>query len=172
MASSCQPELEWGDSDGFHSFWCCFPTGLPHPAWSCLMNGHQPFLLLHYLIFIKIIIKILASNFVRLERQHLQKACEKNKGSSIESLWQVETNSCSCCTQLLSSLHSAACSPPYELSHSGLRRIRARTCAHTGTQSSGSVTHCSTISLRLGFSMAAATRSLSFICLFTGEINE
>lgn len=32
-------------------------------------------------------------------------------------------------------------------------------------QSSGSVTHCSTISLRFGFSMAAATRSLSLICL-------
>lgn len=35
------------------------------------------------------------------------------------------------------------------------------------TQSSGSVTHCSTISRRLGFSMAAATRSLSLICLLT-----
>ncbi|TNN57490.1 hypothetical protein EYF80_032314 [Liparis tanakae] len=41
--------------------------------------------------------------------------------------------------------------------------------AEPARQSSGSVTHCSTISLRLGFSMAAATRSLSLICLLTGD---
>lgn len=47
---------------------------------------------------------------------------------------------------------------------------KANTCRRWGvsrTQSSGSVTHCSTISRRLGFSMAAATRSLSLICLLT-----
>lgn len=42
-----------------------------------------------------------------------------------------------------------------------------RKCCGSRTQSSGSVTHCSTISRRLGFSMAAATRSLSLICLLT-----
>ena len=37
----------------------------------------------------------------------------------------------------------------------------------TGYNYSSSLMHSSTVSLRLGFSMAAATRSLSLICLFT-----
>ena len=37
----------------------------------------------------------------------------------------------------------------------------------TVTGYSSSLMHSSTVSLRLGFSMAAATRSLSLICLFT-----
>lgn len=48
------------------------------------------------------------------------------------------------------------------------RKSSKRRCLR---QSSGSVTHCSTISLRFGFSMAAATRSLSLICLLTGDTN-
>lgn len=48
-----------------------------------------------------------------------------------------------------------------------LTEFHQTVCWRSRSQSSGSVTHCSTISRRLGFSMAAATRSLSLICLLT-----